>query len=299
MDCSELRRLAEAATGGRWVTDGEYVNEHGNLTYAYVAHEDGGRIAEALANCLVKTDEQCRTNAAFIAAANPAAVLALIAEIDGLREEVEIDNKIIAERDRLLNAVPECAAHGQCVPHAIQWVKDVQVENSQLLEERDQLKAENERLQQFEAAYTEWSNKTDWVQETVHWSELGMHRADVLQKRCRDGAFHQQAQADRIKTLMAQVETLTSQVKALQSDANSYQSGYDAGRAAAKAHADSWRAEAEALRKDAERYRWVRVKQTFIWLIQDWFPKDNVLTDVDAEIDAAMSKEAGHEGIRP
>lgn len=146
MDYSELKRLAEAATGGRWVTDGEHVNEHGNVTYAYVAHEDGGRIAEALANCLVKTDEQCRTNAAFIAAANPAAVLALIAEIDGLREEVEIDNKIIAERDRLLNAIPECAAHGQCVPHAIQWVRDVQVENSQLLEERDQLKAEVEPL---------------------------------------------------------------------------------------------------------------------------------------------------------
>ena len=54
----------------------------------------------------------------------------------------------------------------------------------------------------------------------------------------------------------------------------------------------AWQAaEVEALRKDAERYRWLRVKQTFIWLIQDWFPKDNVLTDVDAEIDAAMSKE--------
>ena len=99
-------------------------------------------------------------------------------------------------------------------------------------------------------------------------------------------------QRDQLKS---EVETLTSQVKALQSDANSYQSGYDAGRAAAKAHSDSWRAEAEALRKDAERYRWVRVKQTFIWLIQDWFPKDNVLTDVDAEIDAAMSKESGHD----
>ena len=157
-DYSKLERLAEAATGGRWVTDGEYVNEHGNVTYAYVAHEDGGRIAKTLANCLVKTDEQCRTNAAFIAAANPAVVLALLVE--------------------------------------------------------------NERLQQFEAAYTEWSDKTDWVQKSVHWSELGMHRADVLHKRCRDGALHQQAQADRIKVLMAEVE---------------------------------------ALRKDAERYRWFRV----------------------------------------
>nr|WP_314569293.1 hypothetical protein [uncultured Pseudomonas sp.] len=183
---SELKRLAEAATAGPWVHGGTWVST-----------AKGSSVADCQ-----RGDEK------FIAAANPAAVLALIAEIDGLREEVEIDNKIIAERDRLLNAIPECAAHGQCVPYAIQWVRDVQVENSQLLEERDQLRAENERLQQFEAAYMEWSNKTDWVQETVHWSELGMHRADVLRKRCRDGAFHQQAQADRIKTLMAEIETL-------------------------------------------------------------------------------------------
>lgn len=43
--------------------------------------------------------------------------------------------------------------------------------------------AEIERLQNFEVAYKEFSDKTDWVQETAHWSELGMHRADVLRKR--------------------------------------------------------------------------------------------------------------------
>lgn len=185
-DYSELTLLAEAATGGRWVTDGEYVNEHGNVTYAYVAREDGGRIAEALANCLVKTDEQCRANAAYIAAANPAAVLALIASLKHANEERDSYQRV----------------------------------GILAMEQRDQLKAENERLQQFEAAYKEWSDKTDWVQETVQGYELGMHRADVLHKRCRDGAFHQQAQADRIKVLMAEVE---------------------------------------ALRKDAERYRWFRV----------------------------------------
>ena len=47
----------------------------------------------------------------------------------------------------------------------------------------------------------------------------------------------------------------------------------------------------EAYRKDAERYQWLREKQTFIWLIQDWFPSDTEFTDVDAEIDAAMSKD--------
>lgn len=47
-------------------------------------------------------------------------------------------------------------------------------------------------------------------------------------------------------------------------------------------------AELEAYKKDAERYRWLRQKQTFIWLIQDWFPDGNDITDVDAAIDAAM-----------
>ena len=62
---------------------------------------------------------------------------------------------------------------------------------------------------------------------------------------------------------------------------------------------DMWKGQVErqaeemtALRKDADRYRWLRVKQTFIWLIQDWLPSNAVLTDVDAEIDAAMSKRA-------
>lgn len=41
---------------------------------------------------------------------------------------------------------------------------------------------------------------------------------------------------------------------------------------------------------DARRYRWLRDKQTFIWLIQDWFPKDGEMTDVDAEIDATMER---------
>jgi len=29
----------------------------------------------------------------------------------------------------------------------------------------------------------EWIDKTSWVQDTAHWSELGMHRADVIKQR--------------------------------------------------------------------------------------------------------------------
>ena len=43
--------------------------------------------------------------------------------------------------------------------------------------------AEVERLRKFEAAYNEWQEKTDWVQETIKTHELGKHRADVLKDR--------------------------------------------------------------------------------------------------------------------
>ncbi|MNZ24040.1 hypothetical protein D3C78_411750 [compost metagenome] len=84
-DYTELKRLAGAATPGPWVPDGECANESGHVLYAYIAHAEGGRIGEAFANCLVKTDEQCRANAAFMAVANPQAVLSLIVEFENYR----------------------------------------------------------------------------------------------------------------------------------------------------------------------------------------------------------------------
>ena len=82
----DLTALAKAATPGPWITDGDYINEHNNVLYSYIAsgRKRGGRIANTFANCLVKTDEQCRANAAFIAGANPKAILVLTAEIDRL-----------------------------------------------------------------------------------------------------------------------------------------------------------------------------------------------------------------------
>jgi Lar family restriction alleviation protein len=43
--------------------------------------------------------------------------------------------------------------------------------------------AERDRLQQFEAAYNEWHDKTEWVQKTAEAHDLGKHRADVLKER--------------------------------------------------------------------------------------------------------------------
>ncbi|WP_324730999.1 hypothetical protein [Pseudomonas paeninsulae] len=81
--------------------------------------------------------------------------------------------------------------------------------------------AENERLGRFENAYTEWSDKTEWVQASAEPRDLGKHRADVLKAR--------------IDQLRAQRDLL---LEAAVLDAESI---------------DTIRAECEALRKDGPR----------------------------------------------
>ena len=41
-------------------------------------------------------------------------------------------------------------------------------------------------LEKYRESWYEWSEKTDWIQETATVKELGMHRADVLRKRIED-----------------------------------------------------------------------------------------------------------------
>ncbi len=48
----------------------------------------------------------------------------LAEQVIALQEELRVTEEILKERDRLLREIPECSAHGQCVPHAIQWVKE-------------------------------------------------------------------------------------------------------------------------------------------------------------------------------
>nr|WP_177330387.1 ead/Ea22-like family protein [Pseudomonas sp. MRSN 12121] len=116
---AKLKVLAKAATPGPWVTDGDYVNEHGYVLYSYIAsgRKRGGRIANTFANCLVKTDEQCRANAEFIAEANPKAVLVLVAEIERLKDDLQITNHAcflsIAENKKLKHELDTVTTRGQ------------------------------------------------------------------------------------------------------------------------------------------------------------------------------------------
>ncbi|HFP0328560.1 TPA: ead/Ea22-like family protein [Escherichia coli] len=97
IDYRALREKAEKATKGSYIVGHTSVNQHGNLTGVFVCQkwkgEPGGVIAECHVNCLVKTDAQAYANAEFIAAANPATVLALL-------DERERNQQYIKRRDQ-------------------------------------------------------------------------------------------------------------------------------------------------------------------------------------------------------
>ena len=92
---AELRRLAEAATPGPWYLDGPWWYGDDDSAYCISTAEDAGRIAVTIAppRYIFGGEREVRdANARFIAAANPAVVLALLdaaAERDALAAGVE------------------------------------------------------------------------------------------------------------------------------------------------------------------------------------------------------------------
>ncbi|WP_181458671.1 ead/Ea22-like family protein [Escherichia coli] len=97
IDYQALREAAEKATKGCYIVGHTSGNQHGNITGVFVCQkwkgEPGGVIAECHVNCLVETDVQAYANAEFIAAANPATVLALL-------DERERNQQYIKSRDQ-------------------------------------------------------------------------------------------------------------------------------------------------------------------------------------------------------
>ena len=114
-DHSELKRLAEAATPGPWY-------QHGGIMQ--VLSHDCETVCETF-----EDDGEC-PDAQFIAAANPAAVLALIAENERLTKAVglQVIRRFVGDDDQ--KNIDELVAAG------------IQVDKELIV----QLKAENERL---------------------------------------------------------------------------------------------------------------------------------------------------------
>lgn len=45
-------------------------------------------------------------------------------EVDAIRKELEVTEQLLNERQRVLDAIPECPGHGRnCVPHALAWIE--------------------------------------------------------------------------------------------------------------------------------------------------------------------------------
>lgn len=85
-DYSELKRLSDAATPGNWNHYRHGVIK-GGPSIQFTKGSAQQQIAMTTGADWMRPDEQC-ANADFIAAANPAAVLELIAEVEALRNLV-------------------------------------------------------------------------------------------------------------------------------------------------------------------------------------------------------------------
>lgn len=57
---------------------------------------------------------------------NTASLQRRVAELE---EELSVSDKLLRHREQLLQAIPECPAHGYgCVPHALEWIEEMKLE---------------------------------------------------------------------------------------------------------------------------------------------------------------------------
>lgn len=43
--------------------------------------------------------------------------------VSELEKEIKVTDDLLADRQRLLDAIPECEVHGKCIPHALEWIE--------------------------------------------------------------------------------------------------------------------------------------------------------------------------------
>ncbi|EKM2784540.1 ead/Ea22-like family protein [Escherichia coli] len=133
IDYQVLREKAEKATKGSYIVGHTSVNQHGNLTGVFVCQkwkgEPGGVIAECHVNCLVETDAQAYANAEFIAAANPATVLALLDELEA-KDKVwsAQDNHINQQADRIESLEKKNGELGRALEAAEKRIAELEAE---------------------------------------------------------------------------------------------------------------------------------------------------------------------------
>ena len=78
IDINELRRLAQVATPGPWVSHGRYIGTPRHMSYIGEVRDQCGNWSDT---------EKSRADAAFIAAANPAAISELLDRFEAAEKE--------------------------------------------------------------------------------------------------------------------------------------------------------------------------------------------------------------------
>lgn len=43
-------------------------------------------------------------------------------ELESLSKELAVTDELLKDRERLLDAIPQCPTHGKCIPHALEWI---------------------------------------------------------------------------------------------------------------------------------------------------------------------------------
>lgn len=71
-----------------------------------------------------------------------------------------------------MNTQPEALRLVDILEHKIPSIKCLEVAAAEL-----------HRLHDYKSSYEIWLEKTNWVQDSSQWHELGKHRADVLKDR--------------------------------------------------------------------------------------------------------------------
>lgn len=94
----------------------------------------------------------------------------LLQQLKEAREEIRVSDLLLAERQKLLDAIPECPDHGgNCIPHALEWIENIKEQNKELLKSLELLKTPDDyrsntsiltaALQQAVERIKEWRTK--------------------------------------------------------------------------------------------------------------------------------------------
>lgn len=105
ININELRRLAQAATPGPWWVNQDGLNHGFERGVLEINANDWHALAGAWAINGAKPSEEGAANAAYIAAANPAAISELLDRLEATEKEREMDEERIANLMADLNRI--------------------------------------------------------------------------------------------------------------------------------------------------------------------------------------------------